>query len=44
MNNEKTNGGLEALAGSSGTSPAKASSPVFIYPLFIIHYSLFIIH
>jgi hypothetical protein len=27
MDNEKTKGGLEALAGRSGTSPAKASSP-----------------
>jgi hypothetical protein len=31
--------GLEALAGSHGTSPAKAPSPSLF-----IHYSLFIIH
>jgi hypothetical protein len=28
MDNELNNTGLEALAGRSGTSPAKASSPV----------------
>jgi hypothetical protein len=28
--------GLEALAGKGGTSPAKASSPVFIIHYFII--------
>jgi hypothetical protein len=35
--------GLEALAGSRGTSPAKASSPcwfLYIAGFFIIHYSL----
>jgi hypothetical protein len=40
MDNEKTNAGLEALAGEVPPLPAKASSPA----LFIIHYSLFIIH
>jgi hypothetical protein len=51
MNNEKTKGGLEALAGKVPPLPAKASSPppylqiLFLhYSLFIIHYSLFIIH
>jgi hypothetical protein len=29
VDSEKTKAGLEALAGSGGTSPAKASSPVF---------------
>jgi hypothetical protein len=28
MDNEKTNAGLEALAGRGGTSPAKASMPL----------------
>jgi hypothetical protein len=40
MNNEKTEVGLEALAGKVPLLPAKAASPA----LFIIHYSLFIIH
>jgi hypothetical protein len=43
MNNEKTEAGLEALAGDVPALPAKASSPaLFIihYPLSIIHYSL----
>jgi hypothetical protein len=44
MNNETTKAGLEALAGRGGTSPAKASSPVLVFPFSIIHYSLFIIH
>jgi hypothetical protein len=38
------NAGLEALAGSGGTSPAKAYPANVLPPLFIIHYSLFIIH
>jgi hypothetical protein len=40
MNNGKSKAGLEALAGEVPPFPAKASSPT----LFIIHYSLFIIH
>jgi hypothetical protein len=32
------NAGLEALAGRSGTSPAKASSPALVF--FTIHYPL----
>jgi hypothetical protein len=32
--------GLEALAGKGGTSPAKASSPVFSFSLSTIHYPL----
>jgi hypothetical protein len=43
MNNTErilNDAGLEALAGKVPPLPAKASSPA----LFIIHYSLFIIH
>jgi len=37
MDNEKNKGGLEALAGRGGSSPAKASSPAYFtqQPYFI---------
>jgi hypothetical protein len=41
MDNEKTEAGLEALAGKVLFLPAKASSPALFI---IIHYSLFIIN
>jgi hypothetical protein len=44
MNNEKTKGGLEALAGDVPPLPAKASSPPPYLQILFLHYSLFIIH